>query len=121
MQDYRDLHHMGWIEQVPPSQWSWVQKEYGLPVDPDTLGQVPPTVSNLITTQLCLAVQRSPQTQVITVLLLKHRLEPLRVHLLAHLLMMCQLLLLLLLLLQLMPLLPLLLLLLLLPLLLLQG
>ena len=75
MQDYRDLHHMGWIEQVPPSQWSWVQKEYGLPamedsclvkelgvnpdfldqvkdfldkpVEPDILGQVPPTVSNL--------------------------------------------------------------------------
>ena len=76
MQDYRDLHHMGWIEQVPPSQWSWVQKEYGLPamelgvdlvkelgvnpdfldqvkdfldkpVDPDILGQTPPTVSNL--------------------------------------------------------------------------
>ena len=70
LQDYRDLHHMGWIEQVPPSQWSWVQKEYGLPamedsclvkelgvnpdfldqvkdflgkpVDPDILGQVPP-------------------------------------------------------------------------------
>ena len=43
---------MGWIEQVPPSQWSWIQREYGLPamedqalvkelgVDPDFLDQV---------------------------------------------------------------------------------
>ena len=87
MQDYRDLHHMGWIEQVPPSQWSWVQKEYGLPamedsclvqelgvnpdfldqvkdfldkpVDPDTLGQVPPTVSNL---QTHITKQESPNS-----------------------------------------------------------
>ena len=52
LQDYRDLHHMGWIEQVPPSQWIWIQKEYGLPsmedqalvkelgVNPDFLDQV---------------------------------------------------------------------------------
>ena len=52
LQDYKDLHHMGWIEQVPPSQWSWIQREYGLPamedqalvkelgVDPDFLDQV---------------------------------------------------------------------------------
>ena len=42
--------------------------------------------THLIATQLCLAVQRAPQTQVITVLLLEHRLEHLLVHLLAHLL-----------------------------------
>ena len=78
---------MGWIEQVPPSQWSWVQKEYGLPamedsclvqelgvnpdfldqvkdfldkpVDPDILGQVPPTVSNL---QTHIIKQESPNS-----------------------------------------------------------
>ena len=44
------------------------------------------TATHLIATQLCLVVQRFPQTQVVTVLLLEHRLEPLRVHLLAHLL-----------------------------------
>ena len=52
LQDYIDLHHMGWIEQVPPSQWHWIQKDYGLPhmedsslvselgVEPDFLDQV---------------------------------------------------------------------------------
>ena len=95
LQDYRDLHHMGWIEQVK----DFLDK----PVDPDILGQVPPqrsatckltstnknhlaaihlTATHLIATQLCLVVQRFPQTQVVTVLLLEHLL----VHLLAHLL-----------------------------------
>ena len=47
-----DLHDLRWIEEIPPWEWSWVKRDYGVPaiddkvlveelgVHPDYLGQL---------------------------------------------------------------------------------